>query len=249
MREQRIHELVERLEQYHKDLWISRGWLVFQQLGTLRGSFLVFERNYTELASALEKFRDPAFYLPTLDREHPERLDDFLLEITRLLHNYAAAAISLADHTRIVANELYAQSPFLAEYGEQVKGTFAESPVARFVHGLRNYMLHYRLPFPISHLTADHIGTSNEWNIETHLTLLVADLKKWGEWHPRAEEYLAAGDAQLDLHQLVTDYTSSVKSFRSWLQIRQQEVHKKDMDELSRRLKAIRAVEDELEGG
>src|SRR5436309_13199899 len=136
MQEQQTRELLEQRDRAHKDLMGSRGYLVFSQLGALRGSVLVFEGNHAQLTAALEKFRDPAFYLPTLDREHPKRLDDFLLEVTRLLHNYVAAAISLADHTRVVANELYVRTPFLGEYKDRVRQTFAESPVARFVHGL-----------------------------------------------------------------------------------------------------------------
>lgn len=249
MQEQQLQELVDQLDRARKDVMNSHGWLVYDRLGALQSSFLVFEDNHKQLMSALEKFRDPKFYLPTLDVEHSERLDGFLQEVTRLLHNYVAAAISLADHTRVIANELYARSPFLSGFEEQVKQTFAELPVARFVHGLRSYMLHYRLPFPSSHLTATRDTNSHEWNTQTHLSLTVPELKRWPRWHRRAIEYLDGAGIYVDLYQLVTDYTSTVVTFHNWLRARQREIHQGDLDELSRLLNAMHAVEAELEHG
>lgn len=249
MQDEQIRELLMRLEQARKNLTSSRGHLVFDRLGALRGSFLVFEGNHQQLVSALEKFRDPAFYLPTLDVQHREELDDFLLEVTRLLHNYVAAALTLADHTRVVANELYVLSPFLGEYQERVTQTFSELPVARFIQGLRTYMLHYRLPFPISHFNAMRNTTSDDWTFRTHLSLTVTELKRWSEWHPRAIEYLDAAGAQVDLDQVTAAYTSTVVDFHNWLRTRQQEIHQSDFDELARRLNAVHAVEAELGRG
>ncbi len=246
MQERQLRELVARLDQTRNKAMSSRGSLLLNRMGVLWSSFLVFDGNHKQLLSALEKFQNPEFYLPTLDVQHPERLDEFLQEVTRLLHNYVAAAISLTDHTRVIANELYARSPFLGEFQEQVKQTFAELPLARFVHGLRSYMLHYWLPFPISHLTATRDTNSGKWNTQTHLSITVSELKMWTRWHSRALEYLDAAGLQVDIHQLATNYSSTVGSFHNWLRTRQREIHQGDFDELSRLLNAVHAVEAEL---
>jgi hypothetical protein len=247
MQERQLQELLERLDQTRNTAMSSWGSLVLNRMGVLWSSFLVFDGNHKQLLSALEKFQNPEFYLPTLDVQHPKRLDVFLQEVTQLLYNYVAAAISLADHTRVIANEFYARSPFLSEFQERVKQTFAELPVARFVHGLQSYMLHYRLPFPSSGLTAARDTNSGEWNTQTHLSLTVSELKMWTRWHSRALEYLDAAGFQIDLYQLATDYTSTVVSFHNWLRTKQREIHQGDFDELSRLLNAMHAVEAELE--
>src|SRR5439155_13664681 len=105
------------------------------------------------------------------------------------------------------------------------------SPVARFVHGLRTFMLHYRLPFPMSHFNAQRSSTSDDWNFRTHLSLTVAELKKWSRWHPRAIEYLDVAGTEVDLDQLSTVYTSTVVDFHNWLRTKQREIHKEDFDE------------------
>lgn len=249
MRDPRVQDLFEQVKQSEQALRNSRGFLIFDRLGAIRASLQVFRGNHVQLLAALEQFRDPAFYLPTLDVEHPERLDDFLLEVTRLLHNYVASAKSLLAHTHVIASELYTGHPFHQEFRYKVSQIFGELPVSRFIDGLRHFMLHDRLPFPMSHLTAERNNVTSEWDTKTYLSLTTAELRKWPRWHRRALEYLETEGAQVDVHELVTRYTATVGQFHEWLRAKQSPIHQADFEELSRLLRTLKAAKAELELG
>jgi hypothetical protein len=90
-----------------------------------------------------------------MDERHRERHQAFLDECERLLHNALSAVHSRVDLLRTFISRYVAEStPTLAtEYRLRVDSDFVENPIHNFLTGLRNYMLHERLPATVGVFT------------------------------------------------------------------------------------------------
>lgn len=58
--------------------------------------------------------------------------------------NYVASAMALVEHTRRIMRDH--SGPIVDEF-EQRKHDVVANPEVPFIHNLRNYVLHYSLPF------------------------------------------------------------------------------------------------------
>jgi hypothetical protein len=106
----------------------------------------VFRGNYADWQRIIDQYR-PASPLAAINmmRKPAKWLEPFLVELTRALHNLAASAFTLVDHTRNLHKELYEKAGSIPDYQTRVNADFAHDGLARFVGGLRNYCVHYTL--------------------------------------------------------------------------------------------------------
>ena len=74
------------------------------------------------------------------------KVQAFLIDMLRPVHNFVASAATLIDHARILYNELYKPGNLMPSYPAKIAADFANDGISQFVKDLRNYCLHRRLP-------------------------------------------------------------------------------------------------------
>src|SRR5437868_7005962 len=151
-------------------------------------SLNVFQMNAVELIEAAQRVKDPDQGMALMMEKNREAGLQAHRELNRHVHNFVSSALTLVEHTRVFMRKHYAGTELFATYEKQVIATFAKSPVAQFVQGLRNYMLHRGLPnssmfmkFATGPGATDGSGT-----METGVQYDTASLLDWKDWKPVA---------------------------------------------------------------
>jgi len=225
----------------------SKGWLIASKIRPVGISLYVFNQNYNELKQFLVAYAKPDVALEISRVGNRKKLDAFMMEVTRRLHNYLASAMSLVDHSFLLVRALYKGTAFEKEYHIERNRRFAESPQFQFVQQLRNYALHESI---IDAVAITSFGRDKP--LDTSIKLQLETLRTWKGWKGRAREYLKKMPEDVKLLDLIESYTAEVKGFYDWINIRQQQIHKRDFDKLKalqssyRQLVAGDLVGDEL---
>ena len=208
------------------------GARLHSELGGVARTYRVFVGNDREFQALFAHYdNNVQARLELWDTHNRDGFDAFLDEVDRLLHNYLAAATSLRDHTR----RLWRQDPppdmaLTAEYDERVKRTFADSPLANFVQRLRNYMTHSKLPVAQGKFTWEQ-GSGESSTV----ALSKAALLEWDDWNVAARAFLDEADDDIDLSDVLRDYTALVHDFNQWFGRAFVEGHLPAFDELEDR--------------
>lgn len=226
-----------RAAELFKKLRNCTGERIYWKREVLKASYYIFSRNYEELQQTIRHFEAPENLTKYWGVQNESESTAFQREHMRLLHNFLAAAFTLVDHTRIVARELYCGVAFHQEYQERIAGDFGAFEIARFMKGLRNWMVHRGL-LPICLRTA----ALSPDKIEATIILDVGELKKWGDWDTLSRKYLDNAPSHLLLRNVVTLYHDRVQEFYHWLQRRMDELHAKDMEEWASLQRELRAL-------
>ncbi len=208
------------------DLRSTQGWKVRQKIELLDGSFYIFRNNRIELFQLLRISGDPRAFLEISKVSNREILDVYFKEVNRRLHNFVASAKMLVDHTRIIARELYEETTFWNEYDLQIETRFKSNQVVQFVHDLRNYTLHYKLPTPRARIRF----TQGE-DFDTSLRLDMNALQRWNGWSSTARRFFREMGDDEELFKIVNSYTEAVTGFHDWFYNKQIELHQKDFKE------------------
>ncbi|NET73300.1 MAG: hypothetical protein F6K62_20900 [Sphaerospermopsis sp. SIO1G2] len=123
-------------------------------------SFHIFERNYHELKSTIQGYKNLIASDDFIsNNENYMKLHIYGgRELSRLIHNYAAAWFSLVDHTRVIQRKLKESEEeeirkFAIEYQNKLNESLKDSFENSFVKDLRNYVQHKAVPVPTLHWT------------------------------------------------------------------------------------------------
>lgn len=93
-------DLLAKVQAARAAVAASEGAKLRGELSALSRTYRIFTTNERELRAFFHRYTDDIKSLLELwDISHPHRFEAFLDETDRLLHNYVAAAGSLADHT------------------------------------------------------------------------------------------------------------------------------------------------------
>jgi len=137
--------------------------------------------------------------------------DHVLEELTRRLHSYVAAAISLVDHTR--RHPGTTPEELKHKVRDEIKRRFGSNELIAFVKDLRHYAVHYELP-PIVFQERTKQGAG----FERRLLLRQKGLLESGYgWKPGARKVIESATDDIDLDDVRSDYTSQIVSFQHWL--------------------------------
>jgi len=207
----------------------------------------VFQMNAVELVEAAQRIKDPDQGMALMMMKNHEAGRQAHRELSRHVHNFVSSALTLVEHTRVFMRKHYTDTEVMAAYEKQVETTFAQSPVAQFVQGLRNYMLHRGLPsssmfmkFTKNPDTQDGAGTT-----ETGAHYDTASLLDWRDWKPKARAYLEQAGEELNLHNIVEEYLTLVNQFHGWLDATLAAHHWADLQELRRLEAQLEAISPE----
>ena len=124
----------------------SRAWRIWSWVRYTQTTFYVYEANWRDLRSHVDKLQDPRFSLLLHSVDHPVRMDDYVLEFSRLLHNFLSAAQTLVEHTQRAVENLYSGDPFENEFKQKREQILLDSGIRQFVARLRNMVLHRHSP-------------------------------------------------------------------------------------------------------
>lgn len=188
-----------------------------------RFSLDLFERNFEELDLFLAHLAAPVVSAELGAVDQRWRQHEAMKEVSFLLHDFVAAALSLIDHSRVFYREMYEPCDLIPEYQSEVDARFISDPLTQFIKGLRQMAQHYRLP--VIAIERSFTNESGRGTLTTELLLRTTDLQQFGNWPAPAKAFLAnAGDA-ISLKQVVRDYREHVAIFYEWFIAKQREVH------------------------
>lgn len=197
-------------------------------------SLNIFQMNAVELIEAAQKVKDPDQAMALMMEKNQEAGRQAHRELSRHVHNFVSSALTLVEHTRCFMRQHYEGTDLLVIYEKQVMTTFAQSPVAQFVQGLRNYMLHRGLPNSSMYMnfTRNPGATDGSCSAETGVRYDTVSLLDWDGWRPIARAYLQQSGKHLDLHDFAQDYLTLVNQFHGWLDATLAAHHEPDLQEL-----------------
>jgi len=214
----------------------SAGAAYLNRIHQLGFSQNVFRMNALELLDAVQRVKDPDQGLPLMMERHSEAGRQSHREVNRRVHNFVSSALTLVEHTRIFMRTHYAGTELLATYEKQVTAVFTQSPVAQFVQGLRNYILHRGLPNSSMFMSfrANPGATDGSGIVETGVHYHKASLLDWDEWKPMARSYLECAEEHLDILEFAQEYREIVDKFHVWLGDALAAHHQEHLQELGR---------------
>lgn len=216
-----------------KELTHMAEWERLAEIRQFTLSVQIFQQNADELIGILRSVKSDPVATRLWALENRLILDQLLLEIARLLHNFVAASFSLVEHARRFYSRNYKNDGRFNDYDLQVKERFAEDPLCQFVQDLRNFFIHKKVPKVSSTLS---FGPGQE--VDNTMFLDKDDLENF-EWKPRARHYLDAAPAQIDMLMVVSSYEAKVSAFYEWVFGRLEDIHAAD-------LVAVRVKEEQL---
>jgi len=155
-------------------------------------------------------------------------------ELSRHIHNFAAASKTLVDHTRVFLEENYSKTEVATSVKTKIANTFTNDPVSKFVHDLRNYMLHKGLPNSQMFLSFQQDPAKPELGaiLTTGIRFDTESLSEWSGWTAGAKQYLEQNKEHIDIHQFTEEYLTRVNEFHSWLENLLREHHSNDIEHL-----------------
>jgi hypothetical protein len=174
------------------------------------------------------------------------KLGSFIDEVTRLLHDFLAAAQSLVEHTRVFKNKMYKSHAFKKVYQDKVDRELKHSPTVCFVQDLRNYVLHKQLPTASATLSLRGGGGTVK-EVDNTIKLDVDELREWDKWKPESRVFLDSLDDKVQIREVAEKYEGAIRAFYQWFGEQQPQVHHVEFDELSRLETRCEQVRQELE--
>lgn len=201
-------------------------------------SLQIFKGNTQDLLKPLKAAQKSEVALPLGAAKNRHLLDGFLQDLARRIHNFVSAALSLVDHARRFVDKHYEAHSFSKEYNEQISKRFIDDPTCQFVQGLRNYMLHRKIP-NVSFITKIVVGGEN---FEHTLNLDRDELIDWEKWSGPARRFLQETKREINLYQIVTEYAAKIEDFYAWFYRRLREIHEPDLRVVNMKKEAIRKL-------
>ena len=189
--------------------------------------------NAQELIEITRRVHDPDEGLRLMFLQNREAGQQTHREVTRRVHNFVAAALTLVEHTRIFMREHYSDTPVFDRYQAKVDAEFAQEPLVRFVQDLRNFMLHNGLPNSEMYL---HFESNPDLpqggTMETGIHIKAAPLLEWKKWAAPARTFIENSGEFVDIRTFAEVYTDRIVAFHDWLQGELDQFHRADLDEL-----------------
>lgn len=214
-----------------------KGMKIRGELGIFRLSLVTFDQNFNELECSIEAMKP---LVPVIERtffEFSDHSDPLLETVSRHLQNFTAAAMTLVDQTRTLYNEWYKNSGLIPEYQERVDRDFKSNGRHHFVKGLRNSILHCRMPTLSYEVTRSYRTGGEIVSFEVHFKK--EQLIKSFDWSAIAHDFILNSPEKISLRPMFSQYHEEVMAFHSWFTARQQEVHREPIE-------ALAVVETEL---
>jgi hypothetical protein len=181
--------------------------------GLARTVYAVFLPNRDDLLGLLDRAASDANLAVELFQNvrRPVVRTRFEGAVMRALHNYVASASALVEHTRRIMRER--SGPIVDEF-EQRKRDVIAHPEVPFIHNLRNYVLHYSLPF-IGHEV--RLQPQPGVLATSEIQLSVQQLATWDGWSALARRFVESQGEVLVLRPVVATHAELTVELNLWL--------------------------------
>ena len=87
---EKVHRLEQELFELSEQIKATEGHRIQAKIRALRSSYYVFESNYRWFVTALDYFGRREVFMELWREDNRAKLEGFLDEVTRLLHNFLA---------------------------------------------------------------------------------------------------------------------------------------------------------------
>jgi hypothetical protein len=197
-------------------------------------SLNIFRGNTFELQARLDFYTRPEQHLELFLQKNEELGRQAHREIIRLLHNFVCSAVTLVEHTRNFVKGHYLGSSVNREFTARINREFAENDLTKFVHELRNYVVHRGLPPTTANLKLeqDPVRAPGEVKSESSYLLDVTTLVTWSGWTSSAKRYLVNCGENIDLKELVRAYATAIDRFHHEFDTLLEVHHQQDLQKL-----------------
>ena len=226
------HDLAEQIVN-------SEAYTLQQRVASIASTYRILDSNFIRLRSLLEAFRDAEPRNPIWNIDRRYEINAAAQEAIRLLHNFLSSTKTFVDLLRVIIHRHYEDSELLGEYQQEINRRFIGDPLTQFVHGLRNYMLHFSLPVTSAEMEIRADEVEGGFTITSRFILDVSALAEWDSWNDAAREYLEAQESDLDILLFSAEYHSKIEQFHVWIQRRIAEEHSTEfrwLEEMQSRL-------------
>jgi hypothetical protein len=192
----------------------------------------VFQANFSALQIAYTEFENPDKSMQFF-HESPAGLGTAAhMELLRHLHNFLAAAKSLVDHTRVFIEDHYLGAAIESTYKRKIAEELENDGVIRFVHDLRNYMLHRSLPPASMTLSVKRPVEIGPGVVSTTVYTDRDKLLEWSRWTSKARDYLCNQSPKFKIIDFCLPYAEKIYEFSSWFDSELTKYHSADLAEL-----------------
>jgi hypothetical protein len=220
-----MEDKTKKIFEIGKQIASHKATAVSNVFNRVKISFYIFEANYNELNRWLKILENEKFLSERLNvYEDPTHANAYCDELARLAHNYFSSAFSLVDHTRNMIKELYGKQDFSLEYQTKLDATLTNNSLRRFIQDLRNYMMHRYFPNIFLYFQLNE-------RLKCDVGFPVQELEDWEKWTTLSKEFLKNKKSIL-LKPIVEEHFKMVSEFYAWLSVRQEEIHKPEIDEV-----------------
>jgi hypothetical protein len=197
-------------------------------------SFYIFEGNYIEFKRTIESYIETANSEDFLDDN--KKIVNLHInggrEIARRIHNYAAAWLSLVDHTRRVKEKLEKHRSvnyrdFANEYEARLNEYLKNTDENVFMKDLRKYVQHKKVPVPSLRFNIkriENLSESENFLVESSYSFEfnskdIANFK----WTGQSKQYLK--NNTVDIVKIIEKHFSIMKDFYLWIQFREHQLN------------------------
>jgi hypothetical protein len=219
-KKENINELLIKLER-------SKGKEIINKINDLSISIFILKRNYEELIKALTYYeRERSLW----DRKNRDKLDMFMKEFLRLIHNYLASIFSLIEHTqrfkKKINNEDFSNK-YKIELDKYDLDNFIE-----FIKDLRHYTQHKnRLPITPTMVIGPSVSR-NDWGpLKQRIYLKKEDLLEWKNWKNKSKKLINENNKEIELKTLFRKYQDFITNFYQWLYNEITNIYSKEINE------------------
>lgn len=225
----------ERAEAY-RAVMESAGLSFVNRAHARSFSLNILRMNALELLEAVRRVQDPETGLRLMGQTDREAGTQAHRELSRHIHNFAASANSLVDHTRVFLKAHYKGSEVQTQFGLSVSATIARTPAIKFVHDLRNYMVHRALPDTQMFFEMRQDPDHPEAGLQTFsgIRISTASLLEWDGWTADSKRYLSGVGEYVEIDALVDIYLTEINALQIGLDQALEDHHAQDLVELSR---------------
>jgi hypothetical protein len=212
----------KRLREYwqlQKDFYASEGVKLYNASLAQQFACYTFQVNFKELYDHIKLHFVLESEHKLGDFNNREPLHNFLIELTRRLHNFLASAKTLVDNTRSFVIHAYGKdSGLFKEYRDAFDRTIAKSAVCKFTADLRNFFTHVGAPFIYSVMGGSEARGRDRYTLK----LDIERMSRSRPWSSGARQYIETNSNNIDLELYVIDYYEKMIAFQQFLELRVQ---------------------------
>lgn len=179
-------------------------------------------RNYQELENQIIPYEKDIGIWEITKRD---KLQAFLRELSRLIHNYLSSTFSLISHSSNFCEQLHNKN-LRKEYDEMVaKLKFYDC--YHFVKDLRRFNQHIGLPIIAAQLSM-HPKDSN--GFQSRILFAKKTLLNWDGWTSGSKNYLKRHE-EIEVKTVFSEYQGLIKEFYDWFYKKVSSVYVNELNE------------------